>query len=71
MVQHQLIWCRDCKQHHFWLKFADSLPSFDQLKPKNEVGMAGTDWPPQEHVSHPPNITHWTHMDDMKWFCIN
>jgi hypothetical protein len=68
MVWYQLIWCNDLKQHHFWLKFADSLPSFGQLKPKNEIGMAQIGH--QEHVSH-PNITHWTHMDDMKWFGTN
>ena len=68
MVQHQLVWCHDHKQHQFGLKFADSLPSFGQeVKPKSEIGMAQIGH--QEHVSH-HNITHWTHMDGLKWFCI-
>jgi hypothetical protein len=65
MVQHQLIWCSDLKQHQFWPKFADSLPS---LKPKKVIGLAQNGH--QEPVSH-HNIIHWTHMDDMKWFTIN
>ena len=68
MVQHQLIWCHECKQHQFWLELATSLSFMSQLKPKNEIGMAEIGG--QRHVLH-CNITHWTHMDDMKWFSIN
>jgi hypothetical protein len=40
MVQHQLIWCRDRKQHQFWLKFVDSVPSFWQAQAQNGIGLA-------------------------------
>ena len=67
MVLHHLTWCHDHKHHQFLLKFANSLQSIGQLEPKNESGMAQIGH--QEHVSH-HNITHWTHMDGLKWFCI-
>jgi hypothetical protein len=38
------------------------------LKPKKVIGLAQNGH--QEPVSH-HNITHWTQMDDMKWFSIN
>jgi hypothetical protein len=68
MVQHQLIWCRDRKQHQFWLKFVDSVPSFWQAKAQNGIGLAQIDH--QETVPH-HNIIHKTKIDDMKWFSIN
>ena len=69
MAQYQLIWCHDPKQHQLWMNnFADSLPCFGRLKPKNEVGVAQIGH--QELVSH-HIITHWIHMDDMKWLSIN
>jgi hypothetical protein len=56
------------KHHHFWLGFAAHLPNF--AKQKSKTGHEVTQMGHQELFTH-QNITHWIHMEEMKWFSSN
>ena len=64
MVQQCFHWCDGCKQPWFWLGSVQILPNFCPATEPRRHGMSKIRHAePSQHV----NITHWTHMEGMKW----
>ena len=68
MVQQCHAWCAGCKCAWFWLGSAAwNLPNFWQAAVPNRHGMSKiSHTEPSQHC----NITHWTHIEEMKWFSL-
>jgi hypothetical protein len=68
IVQQQLIRCHGLNCHQVWLRVGSTLPNFSPHQSKTWHGL--TQMGHQELVAH-QSITHWIHMEDMKWFSSN
>jgi hypothetical protein len=65
MVQQCHAWCADFKQPWFCLAVAEICQTFLPTAVPRRHGMPNiSQTEPSQHC----NITHWTHMEEMKWF---